>query len=136
MNKCLFKGALVAGALFAAALGSDAMAQGQQSKSKANNAPAAKQAKVTAANQPNSAGADVMATGLLPAAPGTYQIQAKDAVSHEVFPIDILIEIEKNRHRDEVVFLKAGKSSLIKILPYSQITAENFVPLPEYGVQE
>lgn len=71
-----------------------------------------------------------------PAALGTYQILAKDANSHEIFPIDILLEIEKNRDQKKVVFMKAGESSIIKILPYREINGKNFVPVPEYGVQE
>lgn len=136
MNKCFLRGALAGGMLLAIACGSDAVAQGHQSKSKANNKASHKTETITPANPAKTTGTDQLNPVVLPAAPGTYQILAKDAQSHEVFPVDILVEIEKNRHQTETVFLKAGQSSLIRILPFSQITARNFVPLPEYGVQE
>ena len=70
------------------------------------------------------------------AAYGTYQFICKDKNSMELFTTDILIEIEKNRDEKEIKYIKAGKATTIKILPYAVINSKGFVPLEEYAFEQ
>jgi hypothetical protein len=57
---------------------------------------------------------------------GTYEIIPDDEKLQEIFTTDILFEIEKNRHDTDVVYIRAGKQTTIKILPKSVIYSEEF----------
>jgi hypothetical protein len=60
---------------------------------------------------------------------GTYQIIRVAGKTEEEVPQSLIDTIESQRLQDQVIYLKAGENTWIKILPYNEILAADFKPV-------
>lgn len=70
------------------------------------------------------------------AAPGTYQIIYNDEQSATPLPIEILVEVEKQRQPDKETFIQIGNTAQVRILPFSVINSKDFTPLEEWIISK
>ena len=66
-----------------------------------------------------------------PASIGTYQIMTTNLKVGEVFSSEIRQVIADNRKQNEIVILKIGEYSWVRILSENTISNLNFTPLPD-----
>jgi len=57
---------------------------------------------------------------------GTYQIVRVLGEAEDVVPQSLIDEIESYRTQDQIIYIRAGENTLIKILSYNEILAPDF----------
>jgi len=69
------------------------------------------------------------------ASPGTYQLMTTMPKAQEFFTSELLLLIEENRDMDELVILKVGEFTWVRILSGNTISDSSFTPLPEGTIE-
>lgn len=67
---------------------------------------------------------------------GTYQVISKGEKTPLVIPKDILYQVNNKRKYGEILYINVNDTVMVKVLPFSIIRNQNFIPLKTYVYDE